>query len=690
MKSVLPSPGSLYGDNQMLSPARRQELVSGVSALAELSHEARTDIARCLHEENFVAGEAIVREGDMGDRCFLLAEGQAEATALHGGKPLPLALIQPGEMFGELALLSEAKTRQATVRALTSVRVLTLMAEDFDALRRKDAAVEAALQNVRNTLEIVRFLKQISPFATLDAAALWTLRENLQPLTAAAGEDIVRQGEQGDICYLLRSGKAEVLLKDDEDDSRRLATLYPGTLFGEAALLTDAPRSATVRALEPCHLLALHRADLLAALAADMRAATRTIEMLHMRSRPRQSANIEAHPRTLADGAEVVILKDAARGAYYRLSREGWFLWRRLNGRRTLRDLTLDFLDHFQSFSPQIIMTVLGGLGAAGFLDNPELRGDVMETALQASPLLRALLLARRLLDWKLTLPASDVWMTRLYQGGVRFVFTRPVQIVLAAVTLAGMVAFLSERESAQHTLQGDMGGSLLWFLVPASFISLLLHEAGHAFTVKAFGRDVHKVGVGWYWFGPIAFVDTSDMWLADRWPRIFVSLAGPYTNLILAGLASLVALHTASVWTAAALWQFALSSYLLTLANMNPLLEYDGYYVLMDAMDRPNLRAKTLGWLAVDFPRALRARQSIRGHGFEVCYAIASLAYIAVTGVTTAYLFRLMAQNRLAHYISPAMAGSVGILLAVLVVLLSLLGVIGDLRAARNLIKPT
>lgn len=69
-------------------------------------------------------------------------------------------------------------------------------------------------------------------------------------------------------------------------------------------------------------------------------------------------------------------------------------------------------------------------------------------------------------------------------------------------------------------------------------------------------------MGIGWYWFGPVAYVDTSDMWLEGRWPRIAVSIAGPYANLVLGGLAALVA---------------------------------DGYHVLSDLLDRPNLRPRAL-----------------------------------------------------------------------------------------------
>jgi hypothetical protein len=54
---------------------------------------------------------------------------------------------------------------------------------------------------------------------------------------------------------------------------------------------------------------------------------------------------------------------------------------------------------------------------------------------------------------------------------------------------------------------------------------------------VKAFGREVHRAGVGWYWFGPIAFVDTTDMWLDGPRKRILVSCAGPAADLVLGGI---------------------------------------------------------------------------------------------------------------------------------------------------------
>src|SRR5215213_6168061 len=150
--------------------------------------------------------------------------------------------------------------------------------------------------------------------------------------------------------------------------------------------------------------------------------------------------------------------------------------------------------------------------------------------------------------------------------------YTRAGQVLLAAIALVGIVAFALGVGELGTTLEASQaGGWLFLFWIPATLVALLVHEAGHAFTTKHFGREVPRVGIGWYWFAPVAYVDTSDMWLAGRRERILVSLAGPYADLVTGGLAAIVAWFVPSVMLAAALWQFALVSYIGVLVNLNP-----------------------------------------------------------------------------------------------------------------------
>ena len=115
---------------------------------------------------------------------------------------------------------------------------------------------------------LTSFLKQASPFAPLEAAHLRRLAAHLKPHAVCAGRVIVQQGQPGYACFLLRAGHVEVVQQEGGVE-RHLTTLGPGALFGEVALLSAGPRTATVRALEPCDLLVLHRPDLLKVIGVD-------------------------------------------------------------------------------------------------------------------------------------------------------------------------------------------------------------------------------------------------------------------------------------------------------------------------------------------------------------------------------------------------------------------------------------
>jgi CRP-like cAMP-binding protein len=103
-------------------------------------------------------------------------------------------------------------------------------------------------------------LTRVPLFEEVDRVALARLAAHLDPLELAAGETVCRQGEPGDCLYVVATGLLGVHVHDADDRvSRRIDGLGPGDFFGEMALLTGEPRSATVRAETPSRLLRLER-----------------------------------------------------------------------------------------------------------------------------------------------------------------------------------------------------------------------------------------------------------------------------------------------------------------------------------------------------------------------------------------------------------------------------------------------
>lgn len=663
---------------------RRLAVLSDIHSLAALPAESLAPLVPGLQQQRYPAGTVVVSDAASatGARRFVIVSGQAEVTAPGPNGAVPLATLGTGELFGEAAALEPDGDRHAVITAQTDMEVLSFDGPTFEQLVASDEMAQRAFGWIAGHRMTARFLKLASPFAALTPDQAHTLSKKIQRQSVAAGEIVVRQGDEGDTAFLVMKGSLTAVLEGADGSEKRLSTMRAGMLFGETALLNRAPRNATVRAAEPSELLVLSRTDILDAMTSVRDVRAKMIELLQMRALPRRIDGVEVHERQTPEGQTIRVLKDRARGRYYRLSPQGWFLWQRLDGQHTIRHLTLDYFYEFKSLSPQVIGEVVGGLAAAGFIVAPELPVD--ELLAKVPWWQRALFTVRRVARWQKSIHGIDAALTKAYSGGAWMFYTIPVQVVLTLVIVAGFVAFLRGTATMPRAIK-EIGPQILLFLIPLNLLAVFIHELGHAFAVKAFGREVPRAGIGWFWFAPMAFVDTSDMWLASRWPRIAVNLAGLHTNVIVGGLCSLAALYSPSLFWAAVLWQSAFMSYWLVSVNLNPLIEYDGYWVLCDWLDIPNLRQKSMSWLGHDLLPALRTKGGLRGHAFDLCYGLGSVLYILTMLVVVVLVYRYTLQAWMASVLPAWAASGLAWLAALLVVAGAGSALVSDLRAPRR-----
>jgi putative peptide zinc metalloprotease protein len=390
---------SAGSEDRGLSLERRLQLLTGVPAFAHLPTPALEGLAARLEEERFPLDGIVAAEDDAEDRLYLIVEGRARASTTGPSGPVPLASMGSGELFGEIALLEPGGRRQATVTAVEPLLLLSLRAADFRRLLEEHPEVHAAFAKVADDLRVTKFLKQASPFSTLDGERLRRLASRLKRFEVPAGTTIIRQDESGEECYLLQSGRVEVLARGAPGDEYHLATLGPGSILGEAALLTDEPRNATVRALEPCTLLALRRADLLESIGEDRQTGQRVLELVHLHDRPRRVSGMEAHHRTTILGENITTLRDPRRDVYYRLSAIGWFLWQRLDGQHAVQDLASEYGAAHGALPPHTVIETVAGLVEAGFAKGakpgPGLPRDIDRSALWQ----RAVAAIRRIIE---------------------------------------------------------------------------------------------------------------------------------------------------------------------------------------------------------------------------------------------------------------------------------------------------
>ena len=177
-----------------------------------------------------------------------------------------------------------------------------------------------------------------------------------------------------------------------------------------------------------------------------------------------------------------------------------------------------------------------------------------------------------------------------------------------------------------------------------------LLHELGHALACKCCGAECHEMGVLLLCFMPCLYCNVSDAWmLPNKWHRAAIASAGIYIEIVLASLATFV------WWWAqpGLLSHLCLSTMLVcsvnsVLLNGNPLLRYDGYFVLSSLTEVPNLAPKASALLVEMLNRLClgidtgRRRLLIpqQSAGWMLAYSIASLAYRLVVLFTVAWAF--------------------------------------------------
>jgi putative peptide zinc metalloprotease protein len=171
-------------------------------------------------------------------------------------------------------------------------------------------------------------------------------------------------------------------------------------------------------------------------------------------------------------------------------------------------------------------------------------------------------------------------------------------------------------------------------------------HELAHGLTCKRFGGRVNDMGLLLLYFQPALYCDVSDAWLfAEKSKRLWVTFAGPFFELLLWSFATLVwrVTEPASWVNRAALIVWATSGFKVFL-DLNPLIKLDGYYLLSDYLEFPNLRARSFAYL-----RALvRSGPSDPAVGARtprerrICVAYGSLAGIFSVGLLSLTLLGL------------------------------------------------
>ncbi len=361
---------------------------------------------------------------------------------------------------------------------------------------------------------------------------------------------------------------------------------------------------------------AAHVYTALAAHSAGVSRATDILAALQMRVDPAQyrpHAIPDVAEEPIREGDQTIYIVRSPQGNYLRLTEAQRDIWRAMDGNRTVADLGIAAFHSRGLILP--VGELVAGLKTEGLLrDRPvgvyRAIGEALHRGTAGTWGRR---LRRALTGATLAIPNIDALYGAIYRGGGRLFFTLPFAVIAIAIVIAGIIAFGFALASGTDTYQiirldGSVtrGLAALWAVTLLSFV---LHESAHALAVKHAGRTLAGGGVMLYYGLPAAFVDTSDIWRSPRRARIAVSVAGPAADLLVGSLAAIVAFALPDTVAGSIAYKLAFTSFVSSVFNLNPLLELDGYYILVDLLRMPDLRRTALAYVRGPLWEKLGAR---------------------------------------------------------------------------------
>lgn len=178
----------------------------------------------------------------------------------------------------------------------------------------------------------------------------------------------------------------------------------------------------------------------------------------------------------------------------------------------------------------------------------------------------------------------------------IRAIFSPVGAAVWIIVVVMAVKVVVDRLDMAMDQFQGVLAPNNLFLLYIGLVIIKTLHEFGHAAACKRFGGEVHTMGIMLLVFTPLPYMDATSSWaFRSRWQRALVGAAGMITEVFIAALAALVWARTGPGTTHSLAYNIMFIASVSTLIfNANPLLRFDGYYILSDLLEIPNLHTRS------------------------------------------------------------------------------------------------
>lgn len=320
-------------------------------------------------------------------------------------------------------------------------------------------------------------------------------------------------------------------------------------------------------------------------------------KMVRLRFRP----DLNITPQKY-EGKTCHVVKDPVSMKYYRFNEQEYFVVDFFDGTHTLEDTQKEFerrfrphrltLEDLEAFAQQLLQ--------AGLVqhETPQ-TGKELYQKRRKQQRMQKIATWTNILYIKLPVFDPDKILTAMLRY-TRWIFTWwffafSILLMLSAIGLV-VTHFRTFWDRLPSYHEFFRWNTLLYLWVSLGVVKVI-HEFGHGLSCKAFGGECHEMGALFLCLSPCLYCNVSDSWtIPNKWKRIAISFAGIYVELVIAAIATWVWWYTPGrpVVNNIALCIMVLCSVSTVVFNANPLMRFDGYYMMADWLEIPNLRDRS------------------------------------------------------------------------------------------------
>lgn len=336
------------------------------------------------------------------------------------------------------------------------------------------------------------------------------------------------------------------------------------------------------------------------------------------------------------------IIKDPVTLKYFRLRELEFTILNMLNGQTTLGEIheeTTRMLGGTEVETNQIKNLISSLFTRELLVSRRKDHGEALLDRGKKMKKLKRMAIFTNLLSIRFPGIDPERFLTWLYPK-TAWIF-HPITVIASVliVLAAGLLVMVNANELTRRLpdLQQFFGVGNLVLLSIVLIVTKSLHEIGHGLACKHFKGECHAIGIMLLVLMPVMYCNTSDSWvLKNKWHRMAIGAAGMYVEVVLASICTFVWWYTNPGWLHfIALNVMFIGSVTTVIFNANPLLRYDGYYILSDFLEIPNLGQKSraallsqLRSVCLGLPKLPRNYLPQRRQFAFVFYSVASFCY--------------------------------------------------------------